>query len=41
MAYVLGISIIVIAMITTYLYVRWANNVFDPARAQLRAKGGE
>ena len=40
-AYLLGASIIVIAVIMTGIYVYWANRVYDPARARLRATGGE
>ncbi len=34
---VLGASVIVAAWLLTYVYVRWANRVYDPALAALRA----
>ena len=32
----LGALVIVSAWVLTYIYVRWANRVYDPAVAQLR-----
>jgi uncharacterized membrane protein (DUF485 family) len=34
---VLGALVIVAAWLLTYVYVRWANRVYDPALAALRA----
>lgn len=33
---VLGACVIVAAWLLTYIYVRWANTVYDPALAALR-----
>lgn len=33
---VLGACVIVAAWLLTYIYVRWANNVYDPALSALR-----
>jgi uncharacterized membrane protein (DUF485 family) len=37
---VLGIVVILAAWVLTYAYVSWANRVYDPALATLRATHG-
>ena len=36
----LGVLVIVSAWVLTWTYVRWANNVYDPALRDLRARDG-
>jgi uncharacterized membrane protein (DUF485 family) len=38
---VLGALVIVAAWVLTWIYVRWANRVYDPALARARTPAGE